>query len=615
MKKILFFLTLILTSTVINAQTSIEKSDKIIVTDGKKLYLHKVEKGQTLYAISRAYGISVKNIAKENGDISLKIRTGQVLKIPAVTTTEQDKPDFHWHKVSTGQTLYSIAKKYGVSINDIARHNSGAESGLHIGQILKIPNTDKKDSEFEDDNFFYHPVQSGETLFSIAQLYGTTLAQIRKFNPETKNGLKAGQALAIPKGNYDFTERLPLVYENFPEAETYGYDPLYFEQSGVTPCKSYTYNKNTVFNVALMLPLHSDKNDWKMSKYKDEKDKLFYKNTQKFIEFYEGFLLALQRLKIDGISVNLYLYDTENSTDKVKQILARDEFNTMDLIVGPVYSKNVNIAARFAKKNKVNLITPLTQKLSLLENNPFLFEVMPSAETRVKVISNYLTNMYDSSIVIIHNGTKEEKQMIDIYKRKLVRSFSSRSDLKEVVLKNVNYKKIGSENLDDALSVGMDNIILIPSSNEVFVTKVIEKLHLHAKHYNIKVIGEPSWEFFQNVNIEQLQDLSFNYASPYYIDYNNWQVQSVVKKYRESYQTDPSIYAMQGYDIASYFCGALKRYGKHFQFCISPENKVPQSKGIIYDFDFVRYGTKNGFENNGVFMLHYGKGLELKKTN
>ena len=170
MKKILLFLLISFASQAIFAQHGITKSEKIIVTDGQKYFLHKVEEGHTLYAISRAYGVSVKSIAKANNRISMKIKTGQTLKIPA-SASESNAPDFYWHKVTRGQTLYSVAKKFNVSPNDIENYNAGAAQGIHAGQVLKIPNAQKKSVEQEDQNFFYHPVKYGENaVFHFAEI-------------------------------------------------------------------------------------------------------------------------------------------------------------------------------------------------------------------------------------------------------------------------------------------------------------------------------------------------------------------------------------------------------------------------------------------------------------
>ncbi len=601
-------------STVL-AQVKTERSNKIIIIDGKKIYLHIVKAGQTLYSISKVYNVSQKNIYKENNIFTSGIKSGQVLKIPFITEGQSDKADYSTHKVEKGETLYSISRKYNVSINDIILHNSAAKYNINVGQIIKIPNLEKGNFEFQDDNYFYHTVISGESLFSLSQLYGSTIEQIKLTNSDAKKGLKVGQVLKISKINYDNTERLPISYDNTPNSNFHRYSNLYFESPNVTPCNRFVYNSSKKFNIALMLPFNLYRNTITSGEYEDEDDKLFYKNTRRFYEFYEGALVAVQQLKTQGLSLNLFVYDTENSPAKVKQIISKPEFSNIDLIIGPVYSKNIKIVGNFAKTHKINLISPLSKKNIVLKNNPFIFEVMPSDVMKIKKTSDFLCRIYDTCIVIVHNGSKKEKEKIDIYKKKLVKSFSSRKDIKEVVLKNINYNKGGISAIRNALSPGLKNIIIIPSNSEVFITKVIKNLHELTKKYEIILIGEPSWELHKNINHSYLKKLSFHYVSSFYIDYDNWRVKSFLNKYRDIYRTEPSLYAFEGYDIMNYFLNAIKQYGRNFQFCLSPYDKLPNRKGIIFDFNFERTGINNGFENNSIHILQYNENFKLEKTN
>lgn len=129
------------------AQTDggVKKSKKTEIVDGKKYYLHTVEKGQTLYAIAKAYDLAVNDILVENPDALNGIKPGQVLRIPAqkpvpVTTKPVQKDTAYFiHKVEPGQTLYSICKTYEVKEEAVLALNPEAKAGLKIGQELKIP--------------------------------------------------------------------------------------------------------------------------------------------------------------------------------------------------------------------------------------------------------------------------------------------------------------------------------------------------------------------------------------------------------------------------------------------------------------------------------------------
>jgi LysM repeat protein/ABC-type branched-subunit amino acid transport system substrate-binding protein len=137
-------MTLLIAVPSVAQKDGVKKSAKTETVEGKKYYLHTVEKGQTLYAIAQAYGLDVNDIVVENPDALNGIKPGQVLRIPAQKTVVLQKPvaadtGYFIHKVEAGQTLYSIEKMYNVSQEKILKWNPEAKNGLKIGQELKIP--------------------------------------------------------------------------------------------------------------------------------------------------------------------------------------------------------------------------------------------------------------------------------------------------------------------------------------------------------------------------------------------------------------------------------------------------------------------------------------------
>jgi len=142
------FLLLAANGIVLSAQNDggVKKSKKTEVVDGRKYYVHTVEKGQTLYAIAKAYDITVNDVLVENPDALNGIKPGQNLRIPVekkVATkpieVSKDTSKFVVHKVEAGQTLYSLAKKYNTTEQAILDMNPEAKTGLKVGMELKIP--------------------------------------------------------------------------------------------------------------------------------------------------------------------------------------------------------------------------------------------------------------------------------------------------------------------------------------------------------------------------------------------------------------------------------------------------------------------------------------------
>lgn len=611
MKKIISLFILLFFCYSAFSQVEVIKSDETIVIDNKKYYVHKVELGQTLFSICKAYNVTQKDVAKTNNLYSSSLNAGQILNIPFVDIDEDKFPEFYQHKVSKGETLFSLAKKYELSINDIIKHNPEARYGIKTDQILKIPNINK--DENKDGRIYYYTVEKGNTLFSISQKFGISINQIISLNPETENGLKTGQILKIPKSDSDISEII-IVKNDSLNNENNDYSNLYFEDENITPCNKFEYDKTMTFNIVLMLPLFLNRNIYYLGNYKDEKDQMFFKNSQRFIEIYEGMLIALNKLKSQGLSINLDVYDTENDGIKVKEIMEGLNYLEIDLIIGPVYSGNVKVASYYAKEHHINLISPLSQNKNLISDNPFVYQVVPSKEIRIKKASDIFSGLRDTSILIIHNDTETEKELIEVYKSKLVNSFSLIDQTNELNLKIINFSTGGEESVEDALTVGLENIIIIPSDDEVFVTQVIDKLYTLSENYQIRLIGSPVWESFQNINLDQLISMSFQYISSIFINYNEHDVKEFISEYRAIYKTEPSMFSFQGYDIMYYFANTLRKYGRHFQFCLSPTDLFPNKKGIVFDFNFARKNENGGFENKGTFILEYNKEFQLKEA-
>ena len=113
---------------------------------------------------------------------------GQILKIPSTI-----KDDTITYTVKLGDSLYSIARKYNTTVDNIKKINNLTSNLLSIGQVLKIPNN--------EENYITYTVKSGDSLYSIARKYNTTVDNIKKLNNLTSNLLSINQVLKIPATN------------------------------------------------------------------------------------------------------------------------------------------------------------------------------------------------------------------------------------------------------------------------------------------------------------------------------------------------------------------------------------------------------------------------------
>src|ERR1700741_3194727 len=213
--KILYVLFFIQAATVGRAQDG--KSKNIQTINNKKYYIHKVEKGQSIYAISKIYGAELNSIFIENPDAIDGIKTGQELKIPFAkeivpATSSKDFDNFILHKVSKSETVYGICKKYSITEQKFTELNPEAKQGLKEGQLVKVGLKEKTQVTAPvvvatatvsavDSNYNYHTVEQGETVYAITKKYAISNDELFRLNPEIASGIKAGQKLKVGTKN------------------------------------------------------------------------------------------------------------------------------------------------------------------------------------------------------------------------------------------------------------------------------------------------------------------------------------------------------------------------------------------------------------------------------
>lgn len=143
-----------------------------------------VQSGDTLYGISKQFGVSVDELKRINNLTSNTITKGEILKIPSTVTTID-------YVVKKGDSLYSIANKNNITVDELKKINNLTSNMLSIGQVLKLPTQDK------GEEMAMYTVQKGDSLYSIAKKFGITVDEIKSLNNLTSNNLAIGEQLMI----------------------------------------------------------------------------------------------------------------------------------------------------------------------------------------------------------------------------------------------------------------------------------------------------------------------------------------------------------------------------------------------------------------------------------
>jgi len=214
------------------AQSPVIITDSIAVIDFTKYFVHKVQKQQTLYSISKAYKTSVEQIIELNPGTKNGLLVNTFLIIPFTPDLKVSEEKYVKHTVRNGETLASIASHYDISVDTIIRYNPEAKNKLSVNQLLLFPASTI--IEFDPD-FIYHKVKPKETLFGLSQQYDVKLKIIEKYNEHIENKeLQIGEYIKIPKSKVDYIDKIPNRQE-----ENYVYHKVERKQTLYSISKLY----------------------------------------------------------------------------------------------------------------------------------------------------------------------------------------------------------------------------------------------------------------------------------------------------------------------------------------------------------------------------------------
>jgi LysM repeat protein len=622
----------------------INRSVNKVLLEGKVYYIHVVEPGQTLYAISRAYNISQKEISIENPGVQSGIRVGQTLKIPVVTSTEgqidtseqQDLQDKNTHKVKRGETFYGISKQYGISQKALQEANPSVRfDDLKPGQYLIIPvsSTAREEplQEYDEEGFVYHKVKRKETLYSISSYYNVSIQDIRNANPELGwGGPNAGQVISIP---------LPQVIDQ-PESarDTLQADAFLYGPKDST-VEAYLYdelleppdNPNRTYRVAFFIPFDFQKPPPLDSLIKDEesvtrRNRIIdrYMMEEKvpqsvpFLEFFQGTLLALDSMSKSGMKLDVRYYDTRKSTARMHEILAEPGMEKTDLIIGPFFYYHLEIASAFAKKHKIPIVTPFYNDMTYLRDNPYLFQITPSIDRSYIDLAKLVASKHDYNIVYVRERDTLDREKNFLLQDLIFDGFDDYRPVEPVVFKELVLTLEHTDEIIQSLSKDRKNLIVVPSSNEALASRVVSSLVFALNEFDIELVCTPYWTEFSSIDYRYYHQLGLMFYSPFWMDYLDPKVDACLESYRHHFFAEPHSmtrqginYGLVGYDITFYFLNALRQYGPRFILSLDKYN--PQL--VLDTYHFSRVGPAGGYENSKISFYQFRADMSIHEIN
>ncbi len=619
------------------SQVSIEKSKDKVIIDGKAYYIHIVDSSQTLYSIAKAYNVSTEIISRENPSAMYGLQIDQALKIPVVEEEEElkqekDRERYNYHVLKKGESVYSLSRRYDVPEDKIIEANPGINIyDMPVGTELAIPKKQFREQtqyfQTDEPGIILHRVQEGENYASLSRKYNVSVRDIRRVN----KGLlfpKEGEVLRIP------------VVEEEEEPEVAGLDTTAIDDERLTYLFDGTEADYTEIedlkgkiNVTMMLPLMLDENSKRTyidsSEYDDNGKKIYklikrpddwiYPRSEVFIEFYEGALLAVQALIRKGLDVELQVFDTMRDSLRVARFMETGRLRNTDLLIGPVYPDNMEQVARYARKYRIPVVSPLaSQNTDVLRTNPYLFKVQPSLDVIQDAMAERISDFYDHNLVFVHADTAWSTELSGEFKDKIYRNLRFKIPFNDMSFREVFFTSRSSysdtiNSIDHAMSSDKPNLVILASDNESVMSEAIVNVHGLLRKYDIKLIGYPDIRWLDNLDPMYFYELGIMIYTPNWVDYNRDDIKDFLARYREHFKMEPPVrsYAWQSYDMVYYFVSGLAIHGSEFMY--QPSIHKPDLLQVNYSFN--RTGLMNGFENTSLYLIRYAPDIRVEFLN
>lgn len=525
------------------------------------------------------------------------------------------------HIVLERQTIFSICKAYNVTAEDLYKYNPGVkENGLKKNSILIIPvvespkvaetNTNAKteeareaaqgqdaeqkletirtESQPQTKSRTTHTVKWFEDIETIARKYGITVNELMKANGLTGRKLSKRQKLVIPyPGEYAEDEMPGSSEETFVAAadSTYAVDSVDTE-AGKSLFPGLLFPKKEV-SMGLLMPLKADG----------------VSSSRQNMDFYSGTLLAVYDMAKEGISTDLEVYDVADG--KIPSDNAG--LNSLDIVIGPVSAGDLQRLNGSAPEIKA-VVSPLDQRAGRLADTwqALIQAPTPHSAQYKDLVSWIAEDMRPDNriLVITEKGARQTDAVVEM-KAAIDSSGLEYSPLSYSILEGRDV----IESMKYLMSETSTNRVYIASESEAFVNDVVRNLNLMVYNkYDVVLYAPSRIRGYETIEVENFHNTSMHVSLAYYIDYDSPAVKDFLLKYRALFNTEPSQFAFQGYDIARYFIGICSKYGDRWMEKLDEtEQQMLQST-----FRFVSQ-EEGGHVNNGVRRIIYGEGWSVEK--
>ncbi len=552
--------------------------------DGVVVYRYTVQKSEGLYRISKNFNVSQEELVRLNPKLQTEgLKLGQEILVP-VKEEQSAAADSSMvkHVIEPKETLYAISKRYGVSVAELQAANPEVSKNMPIGATLLIPVRPLEKAPMD-----------GASNAAVSQAAAPA--------PQIKTPKAEEPVLPTPKLQADAPKAeepvlpTPQKQADAPKAEEVVLPAPKLQADSLIAVQQVAtdslvehplllpYDSSIIsalpLRIAYLLPFQVEaaKRDGQMDR---------------FIDFYEGALLAIYEAQACGQHFEIFTYDVQKSDIAIQKVLKKGEMQNLDAIIGPAYPAQVSHAALFAKQNRIPCVIPFTNKVSGLEHNPYLMQFNPSAQKEAEAAVRLLSAHKDSlQLVFVDPQASEVSPFVSTLREKALAAGFTTAD--------IALQTIINDSLTTILKQDKKNILVFNSDKYVSVNAVMSKVVNQKKGHSLALFGRYSWQH-EKCPIEMV------YVSIFH-EPNTAHMASYEALYKQYFGHALSSlqprYDLLGYDLTK----AVIRHLLLSQQAVSDQDKqhvfAEEHIGLQSDIHYERVSEEGGLENMGIKLI------------
>jgi LysM repeat protein len=511
---------------------------------------------------------------------------------------------YYYYQVKNGETIYSLSKQFGISRDEIVEYNPAVSDGLKAGSVLYFPVSEfaNKGVQPTDSNLLnsetVHEVKKGESLYGISHNYGVTPEQIIALNPDAEKGIKVGQKLIISRAvtvnaDSDTTSAAEASDIQMPETDDLTLKPVPGGTMSPNDAKiiaDAVSQKDATIVVALPFMLNEQTPS---------------KQAQMYTDFYKGLMIAADTLSNrEGAPIKILALDSSDENNTFAKLANNDAIKNASIIITPDCEGIPSDVANACRDNEVYLFNIFSIKDTTYRQNKFIMQGNIPHRLMYKKATEVLMDDFNgyTPLFITNKNGRNEKSEFTNYVREQYRAKGI--DIAEITFENALHSSAF-----DALDA-TKRYVVIPASGSLTefnkISGTLKSIRDNRLEFaEMEIFGYPDWLAFKGDSREMLHTLNATIYSRFFDDSTSFNSSTFMDTFRRWYGNAPMTVipnqAILGFDVGCYLIKNFRANGGKYN------PKYPTSYyGVQSSFDFSQLnGEDSGYVNDVLYIIKF----------